>query len=146
MLHDLLSTIVIGFLLVTLILMFLGHHKRAVRGPVGAPFSMFLAFLVIPIFDASLLFTIRLLFAFLLALGIVVDAIVVIRNATACCTANLLHRSDQIRRRGVHSGAVETRSLTVAPFMPLNANIGLVHVLRCAHYHAQQLRSSWPSS
>lgn len=78
-LHDLINTIIIGFLLVTLILMFFMGVTNALFVAMSVPLSMALAFLVMP----SLGFTLNMivLFAFLLALGIVVDdAIVVIEN------------------------------------------------------------------
>lgn len=78
-LHDLINTIVIGFVLVTLILMFFMGATNALFVALSVPLSMFLAFLVMP----SIGFTMNMivLFALLLALGIVVDdAIVVIEN------------------------------------------------------------------
>jgi multidrug efflux pump len=78
-LHDLINTIIIGFILVTFILMFFMGVTNALFVAMSVPLSMALAFLVMP----SLGFTLNMivLFAFLLALGIVVDdAIVVIEN------------------------------------------------------------------
>lgn len=78
-LHDLINTIIIGFILVTLVLMFFMGVTNAIFVALSVPLSMFLAFLIMP----GLGFTLNMivLFAFLLALGIVVDdAIVVIEN------------------------------------------------------------------
>jgi multidrug efflux pump len=78
-LHDLINTIIIGFILVTIILMFFMGATNAIFVAMSVPLSMFLAFLVMP----SIGFTMNMivLFSFLLALGIVVDdAIVVIEN------------------------------------------------------------------
>ncbi len=78
-LHDLINTIVIGFILVTIILMFFMGATNAIFVALSVPLSMFLAFLVMP----SIGFTMNMivLFGLLLALGIVVDdAIVVIEN------------------------------------------------------------------
>ncbi len=78
-LHDLINTIIIGFLLVTIILMFFMGVTNALFVAMSVPLSCFIAFLVMP----SLGFTMNMivLFSFLLALGIVVDdAIVVIEN------------------------------------------------------------------
>ena len=78
-LHDLINTIVIGFILVTLILMFFMGATNAIFVAMSVPLSMFLAFLIMP----SIGFTMNMivLFGLLLALGIVVDdAIVVIEN------------------------------------------------------------------
>lgn len=78
-LHDLINTIVIGFILVTIILMFFMGATNAIFVAMSVPLSMFVAFLIMP----SIGFTLNMivLFSFLLALGIVVDdAIVVIEN------------------------------------------------------------------
>ncbi|MBI3232950.1 MAG: efflux RND transporter permease subunit, partial [Bacteroidetes bacterium] len=78
-LHDLINTIVIGFVLVTLILMFFMGATNAIFVGLSVPLSMFLAFLVMPSIGFSL--NMIVLFSFLLALGIVVDdAIVVVEN------------------------------------------------------------------
>lgn len=78
-LTDLINTIIIGFILVTVILMFFMGVTNALFVALSVPLSCALAFLVMP----GLGFTLNMivLFSFLLALGIVVDdAIVVIEN------------------------------------------------------------------
>ena len=78
-LHDLINTIIIGFILVTLILMFFMGTTNAIFVALSVPLSMFIAFIVM----GSMGFTMNMmvLFSLLLALGIVVDdAIVVIEN------------------------------------------------------------------
>ncbi len=78
-LHDLINTIIIGFILVTVILMFFMGVTNAIFVALSVPLSCALAFLVLP----SIGFTLNMivLFSFLLALGIVVDdAIVVIEK------------------------------------------------------------------
>ncbi len=78
-LHDLINTIIIGFILVTFILMFFMGITNAFFVALSVPLSCFIAFLVFPTIGFSL--NMIVLFAFLLALGIVVDdAIVVIEN------------------------------------------------------------------
>jgi multidrug efflux pump len=78
-LHDLINTIIIGFVLVTLILMFFMGVTNALFVALSVPLSMFIAFYVLGIIGFAL--NMIVLFAFLLALGIVVDdAIVVIEN------------------------------------------------------------------
>src|SRR5665213_1670458 len=78
-LHDLINTIIIGFILVSLLLMFFMGVTNAIFVALSVPLSMFLAFLVMPSIGFSL--NMIVLFSFLLALGIVVDdAIVVIEN------------------------------------------------------------------
>jgi multidrug efflux pump len=120
-LHDLINTIIIGFLLVTLILMFFMGTTNALFVGLSVPISMFLAFLLIPIFGFSL--NMIVLFAFLLALGIVVDdAIVVIEN-----THRLLHEHPKLttpKAAKFAAGEVFVPVLagtltTVAPFVPL---------------------------
>ncbi len=78
-LHDLINTIIIGFILVTVILMFFMGVTNALFVALSVPLSCAIAFLVLP----GIGFTLNMivLFSFLLALGIVVDdAIVVIEN------------------------------------------------------------------
>lgn len=78
-LHDLINTIIIGFLLVTVILMFFMGVTNALFVALSVPLSCAIAFLVMPAFGFTL--NMIVLFSFLLALGIVVDdAIVVIEN------------------------------------------------------------------
>lgn len=78
-LHDLINTIIIGFILVTVILMFFMGATNAIFVGLSVPLSMFVAFLIMPTIGFSL--NMIVLFSFLLALGIVVDdAIVVIEN------------------------------------------------------------------
>lgn len=77
--HDLVNTIIIGFILVTFILMFFMGVTNALFVAMSVPLSCAIAFLVMP----GIGFTLNMivLFSFLLALGIVVDdAIVVIEN------------------------------------------------------------------
>lgn len=78
-LHELINTIIIGFILVTVILMFFMGVTNALFVALSVPLSCAIAFLVMPGLDISL--NMIVLFSFLLALGIVVDdAIVVIEN------------------------------------------------------------------
>ncbi|KAA9331499.1 efflux RND transporter permease subunit [Hymenobacter busanensis] len=120
-LHDLINTIVIGFILVTLILMFFMGTTNALFVGLSVPISMFLAFVMLPMFGFAL--NMIVLFAFLLALGIVVDdAIVVIEN-----THRLLHEHPNLstaQAAKFAAGEVFVPVLagtltTVAPFVPL---------------------------
>ncbi len=78
-LHDLINTIIIGFILVTILLMFFMGPTNALFVALSVPLSMCVAFMVLPSIDYSM--NMIVLFAFLLGLGIVVDdAIVVIEN------------------------------------------------------------------
>lgn len=76
---DLINTIIIGFILVTLVLMFFMGATDAMFVGLSVPLSMFIAFIVLSMLGMSM--NLIVLFAFLLGLGIVVDdAIVVIEN------------------------------------------------------------------
>jgi multidrug efflux pump subunit AcrB len=78
-LHDLINTIIIGFILVTVILMFFMGVTNALFVAMSVPLSCAIAFMVLPTIGFTL--NMIVLFSFLLALGIVVDdAIVVIEN------------------------------------------------------------------
>ncbi|MFD1871159.1 efflux RND transporter permease subunit [Hymenobacter bucti] len=127
-LNDLINTIIIGFLLVTLILMFFMGTTNALFVGLSVPLSMFLAFVMLPMFGFSL--NMIVLFAFLLALGIVVDdAIVVIEN-----THRLLHEHPNLstaKAAKYAAGEVFIPVLagtltTVAPFVPLMFWPGIV--------------------
>ena len=127
-LNDLVNTIIIGFLLVTLILMFFMGTTNALFVGLSVPLSMFIAFILLPVIGFSL--NIVVLFAFLLALGIVVDdAIVVIEN-----THRILHeRPDLSTAQAAKFAAGEVfipvlagTLTTVAPFVPLMFWPGLI--------------------
>ena len=126
-LHDLINTIIIGFILVTLILMFFMGVTNALFVALSVPLSMFIAFLVMPGIDFS--FNMIVLFAFLLALGIVVDdAIVVIENT---------HRLFDNGKRDIKTAAkmaagevflpvLSGTITTLAPFIPLAFWTGII--------------------
>lgn len=126
-LNDLINTIIIGFMLVTLILMFFMGTTNALFVGLSVPISMFLAFILMPTFGFSL--NMIVLFAFLLALGIVVDdAIVVIEN-----THRIYHNTSMniVKSAKVAAGEVFVPVLagtltTVAPFLPLAFWPGIV--------------------
>jgi multidrug efflux pump len=78
-LHDLINSIVIGFLLVTVVLMFFMGVTNAFFVALSVPLSIFMAFMVMPSIGFEL--NMIVLFGLLFALGIIVDdAIVVIEN------------------------------------------------------------------
>ncbi|SIT90304.1 efflux RND transporter permease subunit [Pontibacter indicus] len=126
-LNDLINTIIIGFVLVTLILMFFMGTTNAIFVGLSVPISMFIAFMLMPVLGFSL--NMIVLFSFLLALGIVVDdAIVVIEN-----THRILHQSNLgiIKSAKLAAGEVFIPVLagtltTVAPFLPLAFWPGIV--------------------
>src|SRR6187397_348853 len=83
--NDLVNTIVIGFILVLLILMFFMGVTNAFFVALSVPLSMFVAFLFLPlaniIIGANVTLNFMVLFSLLFGLGIIVDdAIVVIEN------------------------------------------------------------------
>jgi multidrug efflux pump subunit AcrB len=83
--NDLVNTIIIGFVLVLLILMFFMGVTNAFFVALSVPLSVFVAFMFLPIADGIVGTTVTLnfivLFALLFGLGIIVDdAIVVIEN------------------------------------------------------------------
>lgn len=126
-LHDLINTIIIGFILVTFILMFFMGVTNALFVALSVPLSMFIAFMIMP----GIGFTMNMivLFAFLLALGIVVDdAIVVIENT---------HRLFDNGKRDIKTAAkmaagevflpvLSGTLTTLAPFIPLAFWTGII--------------------
>ncbi len=119
-LHDLINTIIIGFILVTIILMFFMGATNALFVAMSVPLSMAIAFLILP----GIGFTLNMivLFAFLLGLGIVVDdAIVVIEN-----THRIYHDEEHHIIPAAKKAAGEVflpvlagTATTLAPFFPL---------------------------
>lgn len=78
-LHDLINSIIIGFLLVTVVLMFFMGVTNAFFVALSVPLSIFMAFMLMPSIGFEL--NMIVLFGLLFALGIIVDdAIVVIEN------------------------------------------------------------------
>jgi multidrug efflux pump len=125
-LEELNNTIIIGFLLVTLVLMFFMGLNNAFFVGLAVPLSMFIAYLIMP----GLGFTMNMIvmFGFIFALGIIVDdAIVVIENT------HRLHRMepDIIKAAKYAAGEVFLPILsgtltTLAPFFPLAFWPGIV--------------------
>ncbi len=119
-LNDLINSVIIGFILVVLILMFFMGVQQAVFVGLAVPLSSLLAILLMP----SLGFTLNIvvMFSFLLALGIVVDdAIVVIEN-----THRIFHQGEHDIKMAAKlaAGAViipvfAGTLTTIAPFFPL---------------------------
>ncbi|MCC7245798.1 MAG: efflux RND transporter permease subunit [Saprospiraceae bacterium] len=120
-LHDLINTIIIGFILVTFILMFFMGATDALFVALSVPLSMCIAFMVLPAFGYTLNFVV--LFAFLLALGIVVDdAIVVIENTHRVYhdekNLNIVQAAKKAAGE-VFLPVLSGTSTTLAPFFPL---------------------------
>ena len=125
-LEELNNTIIIGFILVTIVLMFFMGLTNAFFVGLSVPLSMFLAYMIIP----GLGFTMNMIvmFAFIFALGIVVDdAIVVIENT------HRLHRFIPDINKAAKGAAGEVflpilsgTLTTLAPFFPLAFWPGIV--------------------
>ncbi|MBI4947751.1 MAG: efflux RND transporter permease subunit [Bacteroidetes bacterium] len=119
-LHDLINAIIIGFILVTIVLMFFMGATNAIFVGMSVPLSMFIAFLVLP--GIGFVMNMIVLFAFLLGLGIVVDdAIVIIENT---------HRIFDNGKKNIMTAAKQAAGevflpvlsgtiTTLAPFFPL---------------------------
>jgi len=119
-LHDLINTIIIGFILVTVILMFFMGVSNAVFVALSVPLSCFIAFLVMPWIGFTL--NMIVLFSFLLALGIVVDdAIVVIENTHRIFNngAVPIKQAAKIATGEVFLPVFSGTMTTLAPFIPL---------------------------
>lgn len=119
-LHDLINTIIIGFILVTLVLMFFMGVTNALFVALSVPLSMFLAFMIMPGLDFSL--NMIVLFAFLLALGIVVDdAIVVIENTHRIFDNGKvpIDKAAKTAAGEVFLPVLSGTMTTLAPFIPL---------------------------
>jgi len=120
-LHDLINTIIIGFVLVLIVLMFFMGATNAFFVALSVPLSMAVAFIVLD----SIGFTMNMivLFAFLLALGIVVDdAIVVIENTHRIFLENAglgIVRSAKLAAGEVFLPVLSGTLTTLAPFIPL---------------------------
>lgn len=119
-LNELINTIIIGFILVTLILMFFMGATNALFVALSVPLSMFVAFLVMPTIGFSL--NMIVLFAFLLALGIVVDdAIVVIENTHRIFDNGKVPiiKAAKMATGEIFLPVLSGTLTTLAPFLPL---------------------------
>jgi multidrug efflux pump subunit AcrB len=119
-LHDMINTIVIGFVLVTIILMFFMGTTNAIFVAMSVPLSCFIAFLIMP----GIGFTLNMivLFSFLLALGIVVDdAIVVIENTHRIFDNGKMDikKAAKLATGEVFLPVLSGTLTTLAPFIPL---------------------------
>lgn len=118
--NELNNTIIIGFILVTIVLMFFMGLVNAIFVGFSVPLSMLIAYIVLPWIGFTM--NMLVMFAFIFALGIVVDdAIVVIENT---------HRIHQKTKMNITSSAkfaagevfmpiLSGTLTTLAPFFPL---------------------------
>ena len=121
-LKELNNTIIIGFILVTIVLMFFMGLTNAIFVGFSVPLSMALAYIMIrlPMFDFTL--NMLVMFSFIFALGIVVDdAIVVIENTHRIFTKTGLDikHSAKAAAGEVFIPILSGTLTTLAPFFPL---------------------------
>ncbi len=128
-LNDLNNTIIIGFILVTIVLMFFMGLTNALFVGLSVPLSMAIAYIVMP----GIGFTMNMLvmFAFIFALGIVVDdAIVVIENTHRIFKQNKgkydIKQSAKYAAGEVFVPILSGTLTTLAPFFPLAFWPGIV--------------------
>lgn len=131
--HELVNTIIIGFILVLVILMFFMGVTNAFFVALSVPLSVFVAFLFFPIGDMIVGTPITLnfivLFGLLFALGIIVDdAIVVIENTHRIYNNGKvkIERSAKEAAGEVFIPVLAGTITTVAPFVPLLMWEGLI--------------------
>jgi multidrug efflux pump subunit AcrB len=130
---DLVNTIIIGFLLVLIILMFFMGVTNAFFVALSVPLSVFVAFLFLPLADSIIGTTVTLnfivLFALLFGLGIIVDdAIVVIENTHRIYNNGKVKiiRSAKEAAGEVFIPVLAGTATTLAPFFPLLFWKGLI--------------------
>ncbi len=119
-LKDLNNSVIIGFILVTIVLMFFMGVQNALFVGLAVPLSVAMAVLVLPPLDYT--FNMVVTFSFLLALGIIVDdAIVVIENTYRLYTREKLPIKDAARLAAgeVFAPVLAGTLTTLAPFFPL---------------------------
>src|SRR5918993_900227 len=126
--NELVNTIVIGFLLVLIILMFFMGVSNAFFVALSVPLSMFVAFLFLPAADlivgGHVTLNFIVLFALLFGLGIIVDdAIVVIENTHRILVEGRgrisPERSARMAAGEVFVPVLAGTLTTLAPFVPL---------------------------
>ena len=119
-LADLINTVILGFIFVTVVLMFFMGVQDSLFIALAAPISFFMAFVIMPTMDYTL--NMVVMFSLLLALGIIVDdAIVVIENTHRMYTKEKMEISLAAKTAaGEVFIPVFTGTLTtLAPFFPL---------------------------
>ena len=131
--NELINTIIIGFILVLIILMFFMGITNAFFVALSVPLSVFVAFLFLPIADSiigtSVTLNFIVLFALLFGLGIIVDdAIVVIENTHRIYNNGKVPivRSAKEAAGEVFIPVLAGTATTLAPFFPLLFWKGLI--------------------
>lgn len=119
-LTDLNNTIIIGFILVTIVLMFFMGLVNALFVGLSVPLSMAIAYIVLPWIGFTM--NMLVMFSFIFALGIVVDdAIVVIENTHRIFnkTGMEITKSAKFAAGEVFLPILSGTLTTLAPFFPL---------------------------
>lgn len=131
--NELINTIIIGFILVLVILMFFMGVTNAFFVALSVPLSVFVAFLFLPVADAiigtSVTLNFIVLFGLLFGLGIIVDdAIVVIENTHRIYNNGKIPivRSAKEAAGEVFIPVLAGTATTLAPFFPLLFWKGLI--------------------
>jgi multidrug efflux pump subunit AcrB len=131
--NELVNTIVIGFVLVLIILMFFMGVTNAFFVALSVPLSVFVAFMFLPVADwiigTSVTLNFIVLFALLFGLGIIVDdAIVVIENTHRIFNNGKVPivRSAKEAAGEVFIPVLAGTATTLAPFFPLLFWKGLI--------------------
>jgi multidrug efflux pump len=131
--NELVNTIIIGFVLVLLILMFFMGVTNAFFVALSVPLSVFVAFLFLPVADfivgTDVTLNFIVLFALLFGLGIIVDdAIVVIENTHRIYNNGKvkIERSAKEAAGEVFIPVLAGTATTLAPFFPLLLWKGLI--------------------
>jgi len=131
--NELVNTIVIGFILVMIILMFFMGVTNAFFVALSVPLSVFVAFMFLPVADLIIGTTVTLnfivLFALLFGLGIIVDdAIVVIENTHRIYNngkVNIVKAAKEAAGE-IFIPVLAGTATTLAPFFPLLFWKGLI--------------------
>jgi multidrug efflux pump subunit AcrB len=119
-LADLNNTIIIGFILVVIVLMFFMGLTNAIFVALSVPLSMALAYIVMPVIGFTM--NMLVMFSFLFALGMVVDdAIVVIENTHRIFLQydHGIVTSAKLAAGEVFKPILSGTLTTLAPFFPL---------------------------
>ncbi len=124
--NELVNTIIIGFILVLLVLMFFMGVTNAFFVALSVPLSVFVAFIFLPVADiivgSSVTLNFIVLFALLFGLGIIVDdAIVVIENTHRIFNNGKtpILKAAKIAAGEVFIPVLAGTATVVAPFFPL---------------------------
>jgi multidrug efflux pump len=124
--NDLINTIIIGFVLVLLVLMFFMGVSNAFFVALSVPLSVFVAFMFLPVADiivgSHVTLNFIVLFALLFGLGIIVDdAIVVIENTHRIFGNGRIpvERAAKMAAGEIFVPVLSGTVTTLAPFFPL---------------------------